>query len=171
MMDIHVQHEFFLHPEPRGFPKIILHPSLRVVPENFYCVMQCSVSGNPAPTVSWIKDFVPVDLSDYRFSLLEGGGLICNSNSGWLYKRNMFLFLKDILSRFCSQTKYHKFLDTWNPLGLYGPPWIVTKSGTPPPPLGRYIIYGRPLSKLPAFFQSTRGRVESSGYRIALMNY
>ena len=42
-------------------------------------VMLCSATGNPEPSIVWLKDYVPVDLSDPRIELLHTGQ--CNKSA------------------------------------------------------------------------------------------
>lgn len=61
---------------PSGYPRILLHPKLKSVEKGLSTIMQCEAAGEPDPTIMWLKDYVPVDLSDPRIQLLESG--ICN---------------------------------------------------------------------------------------------
>ncbi|TGZ66650.1 hypothetical protein CRM22_005212, partial [Opisthorchis felineus] len=56
---------------PRGFPKVHQDPSATISQVGSSAQLQCDVSADPRPTVSWIKDqFYPVDLSASRFRLV-----------------------------------------------------------------------------------------------------
>jgi len=35
--------------------------------------LQCEVEGDPEPRVYWMKDFVPIDMADQRFTILPQG--------------------------------------------------------------------------------------------------
>lgn len=59
--------------EPAGYPRIVESPTLKAVEKDRNTVMLCSASGHPEPTVSWLKDYVPVDLTDSRFKVLPTG--------------------------------------------------------------------------------------------------
>ena len=58
---------------PTGYPRILLHPKLKSVEKGLSTVMQCEASGDPEPTIMWLKDMMPVDLSDPRIQLMENG--------------------------------------------------------------------------------------------------
>ena len=62
-----------LPPVPTGFPKITASPHLKAVEKDRNTVMMCSAVGTPDPAISWLKDFLPVDLSDPRLKLLSDG--------------------------------------------------------------------------------------------------
>ena len=38
--------------------------------------MQCEATGTPKPEINWLKDYIPVELTDPRLSLLDSGELI-----------------------------------------------------------------------------------------------
>ena len=58
---------------PAGYPRIVESPTLKAVEKDRNTVMLCSASGDPEPTITWLKDYVPVDLSDSRFKILPTG--------------------------------------------------------------------------------------------------
>ena len=58
---------------PDGYPRIVLSPTLKAVEKDRNTVMLCNATGNPPPDFSWLKDYVPVDLTDTRFKLLPTG--------------------------------------------------------------------------------------------------
>jgi len=58
---------------PTGYPSIKESPTLKAVEKDRNTVMVCKAEGNPDPTVMWLKDFIPVDLSDPRLQLLQTG--------------------------------------------------------------------------------------------------
>ena len=49
------------------------NPTLKAVEKDRNTVMLCSASGEPEPTISWLKDYVPIDLADARFKILPAG--------------------------------------------------------------------------------------------------
>ncbi|XP_062843560.1 receptor-type tyrosine-protein phosphatase F [Trichomycterus rosablanca] len=61
---------------PSGFPAIDMGPQLKVVERTRTATMLCAASGNPDPEISWLKDFLPVDInsSDGRIKQLRSGG-------------------------------------------------------------------------------------------------
>ena len=36
-------------------------------------ILKCSATGDPEPSVYWLKDNIPVDMSDKRIQVLPGG--------------------------------------------------------------------------------------------------
>ena len=68
---------FFLEKElPNGFPQIIQNPGMKVVEKSRNAVLVCEGAGDPNPTITWIKDTMPVDLkANPRLSLMKQGKL------------------------------------------------------------------------------------------------
>lgn len=66
---------------PAGFPIITQSPQTRVVEIGHTAVMQCRSTGNPTPKIFWLKDSVGLDMTNIRYSLLDGksfsGTLLC----------------------------------------------------------------------------------------------
>ncbi|KAL0966555.1 hypothetical protein UPYG_G00296690 [Umbra pygmaea] len=62
---------------PHGFPNIDMGPQLKVVERTRTATMLCAASGNPDPEISWLKDFLPVDInsSNGRIKQLRSGAL------------------------------------------------------------------------------------------------
>ncbi|ELT87712.1 hypothetical protein CAPTEDRAFT_137729, partial [Capitella teleta] len=58
-----------------GFPTITAHPNLKAVENTRNTIMVCSASGNPKPQILWLNNFLPVNLTDPRLTLLESGSL------------------------------------------------------------------------------------------------
>lgn len=58
---------------PTGYPRIVESPSLKAVEKGRGTVMICEASGNPEPVISWLKDMVPVDMTDQRLQILPSG--------------------------------------------------------------------------------------------------
>ena len=58
---------------PSGYPVIKENPTLKAVEKDRNTVMVCMAEGNPDPSIIWLKDFIPVDLSDPRLLLLQTG--------------------------------------------------------------------------------------------------
>ena len=51
-------------------------PTLKAVEKDRNTVMVCTADGNPDPNIMWLKDFIPVDLTDPRLKLLPSGNAI-----------------------------------------------------------------------------------------------
>jgi len=60
---------------PPGYPDIILNPEVTSVEKNHNTALGCVGKGSPDVTVSWLHDYVPVDLSNPRYKLLPSGSL------------------------------------------------------------------------------------------------
>lgn len=60
---------------PAGYPRIVENPMIKAVENGRNTSMICSASGTPEPTISWLKDRVPVDLTDARLRILPTGSL------------------------------------------------------------------------------------------------
>lgn len=63
----------FIAGMPEGYPRITDHPSLKAVEKDRNTILQCHAQGDPEPSIIWLRDFIPVDLSNPRLTLLEGG--------------------------------------------------------------------------------------------------
>lgn len=61
---------------PEGFPQIIQNPGMKVVEKARHAVLVCEAAGSPKPTITWIKDTMPIDLkANPRLSLMKQGKL------------------------------------------------------------------------------------------------
>eukprot|EP00092_Neocalanus_flemingeri_P080026 GFUD01099773.1.p1 GENE.GFUD01099773.1~~GFUD01099773.1.p1 ORF type:complete len:211 (-),score=27.31 GFUD01099773.1:16-648(-) len=59
---------------PNGFPQIIQNPGMKVVEKSRNAVLVCEGAGDPNPTITWIKDTMPIDLkANQRLSLMKQG--------------------------------------------------------------------------------------------------
>ena len=58
---------------PAGYPRLLESPVLKAVEKGRNTVMVCSAGGDPQPTISWLKDRIPVNLTDARLSILPTG--------------------------------------------------------------------------------------------------
>ena len=47
---------------------------MRALFEGRDTVMICSADGYPTPTITWLRNDMPVDMGDARFSMLPTGG-------------------------------------------------------------------------------------------------
>ena len=66
---------------PSGYPSIKLHPELKSVEKGLSTIIKCDADGDPKPTITWLKDMIPVDLSDPRI-LLDNGKCVCSNSGG-----------------------------------------------------------------------------------------
>jgi len=69
---------------PIGYPRIAESPKLKAVEKGHNTVMLCSATGNPEPSILWLKNHIPVDLSDGRIVLLHTGQCV---HCDWLQLR------------------------------------------------------------------------------------
>lgn len=60
---------------PSGYPRILENPTLKAVEKDRNMVMLCDATGSPETEIMWLKDFIPVDLTDPRLKLLSTGSL------------------------------------------------------------------------------------------------
>uniref|UniRef100_A0A1B6E7X3 protein-tyrosine-phosphatase n=1 Tax=Clastoptera arizonana TaxID=38151 RepID=A0A1B6E7X3_9HEMI len=59
---------------PSGFPVITLPPSTKVVEIGHNAVLVCAATGNPPPTIRWVREMLPVDTEkNARYTILETG--------------------------------------------------------------------------------------------------
>lgn len=59
---------------PAAFPRILANPELKAVEKGRNVNLMCSVSGDPAPEVVWLKDFIPIfPADDARISVTTSG--------------------------------------------------------------------------------------------------
>jgi len=64
-------------PAPSGYPRVVEPPTLKAVEKDRHTVMTCSATGVPEPDIIWLKDFIPVDMTDPRLRLLATGIYLC----------------------------------------------------------------------------------------------
>ena len=48
-------------------------PTTKVVEKGHNAVLSCSAVGSPAPIISWMKDMLPIDASNPRYTVLPSG--------------------------------------------------------------------------------------------------
>ena len=63
----------FSHVVPVGYPLIVESPLLKAVEKGRNAVMVCEAEGNPHPDVWWLKDNIPVNITDPRLQVLDSG--------------------------------------------------------------------------------------------------
>lgn len=64
----------FIFPEknfPSNFPVIIKHPALKGEEKGRIVILPCEAAGNPTPQIHWFKDFIPVDMTNPRITLVD----------------------------------------------------------------------------------------------------
>uniref|UniRef100_A0A5S6QAL2 protein-tyrosine-phosphatase n=1 Tax=Trichuris muris TaxID=70415 RepID=A0A5S6QAL2_TRIMR len=59
-----------------GFPKIVEEPELRTVERGGSATLTCRVSGDPKPSILWLRDRLPVNMSNRRYSISTIGSLV-----------------------------------------------------------------------------------------------
>lgn len=57
---------------PNGFPVITQSPQTRVIEIGHTAVMQCRSTGNPTPKIYWLKDGKRLEMSNQRYTLIDG---------------------------------------------------------------------------------------------------
>lgn len=63
---------------PSGFPVITQNPQTRVIEIGHTAVMQCRSTGNPPPKIYWLKDGKRLEMTNQRYSLIDGNIFIYN---------------------------------------------------------------------------------------------
>jgi hypothetical protein len=58
---------------PAGFPRVAQSPGTKVVEVGHATVLQCDAHGSPPPRVHWVRDMLPVDVNNPRYTVLEAG--------------------------------------------------------------------------------------------------
>ncbi|KAH7935119.1 hypothetical protein HPB52_004363 [Rhipicephalus sanguineus] len=58
---------------PPGFPHFKLLPNLQGVERNRSALLPCKAEGDPEPRLSWLRNDIPVDMSNPRYSLAAAG--------------------------------------------------------------------------------------------------
>ncbi|XP_055931726.1 tyrosine-protein phosphatase Lar-like isoform X3 [Argiope bruennichi] len=60
---------------PPGFPQFTMQPQIQGVEMGRNALLPCRAEGTPQPTIRWLKSYIPVDMSDPRYSLVQGSSL------------------------------------------------------------------------------------------------
>ncbi|GIX90947.1 tyrosine-protein phosphatase Lar [Caerostris darwini] len=60
---------------PFGFPHFSVIPQIQGVEMGRNALLPCRAEGTPPPTIRWLKSYIPVDLSNPRYSLVQGSSL------------------------------------------------------------------------------------------------
>jgi len=61
---------------PAGYPEITENPTWKTVQKDAEATLTCSATGDPVPTISWLKNFVPLDMSEPRITVLPSGTVL-----------------------------------------------------------------------------------------------
>ncbi|XP_076307988.1 tyrosine-protein phosphatase Lar-like isoform X2 [Tachypleus tridentatus] len=57
---------------PLGFPQFTVHPRMKAVEKGRTVLLNCQAEGNPTPTITWLKNMIPLNLDDPRLSIIQG---------------------------------------------------------------------------------------------------
>ncbi|XP_054706437.1 tyrosine-protein phosphatase Lar-like isoform X2 [Uloborus diversus] len=60
---------------PFGFPRFSVQPQIQGVEKGRNALLPCRAEGSPTPTIRWLKSYIPVDMSEHRYSLVQGSSL------------------------------------------------------------------------------------------------
>ncbi|XP_066595289.1 tyrosine-protein phosphatase Lar isoform X3 [Prorops nasuta] len=94
---------------PNGFPMITQAPVSKVVEKGHNTFLPCTAMGSPPPIISWMRDMIPIDTSNPRYTVLESGALqitasdvkdqakyecVANNSVGTEYSKATMLYVK-----------------------------------------------------------------------------
>ena len=60
---------------PKGFPRFTLQPHMQGVERGRNALIPCKAEGDPDPHIMWLKDMIPIDMSNTRYSYYSGASL------------------------------------------------------------------------------------------------
>ncbi|KAG8191089.1 hypothetical protein JTE90_008401 [Oedothorax gibbosus] len=60
---------------PFGFPRFTVQPQIQGVEKGRNALLPCRAEGDPTPTIRWLKSYIPVDMTEPRYSLVQGSSL------------------------------------------------------------------------------------------------
>ncbi|XP_037288129.2 tyrosine-protein phosphatase Lar isoform X1 [Rhipicephalus microplus] len=60
---------------PQGFPRFEVVPKPQGVELNRSVVLPCEAQGEPEPTISWLRNVIPINMTNPRYSLAASGSL------------------------------------------------------------------------------------------------
>lgn len=67
----------------------MVNPTLKSVEKDRDTTLVCSASGYPEPVISWLKDYIPVNLSDSHIKIMQSGRI--ERNICHLYLKSLML--------------------------------------------------------------------------------
>ncbi|XP_033187090.1 tyrosine-protein phosphatase Lar isoform X10 [Bombus vosnesenskii] len=94
---------------PNGFPLISQAPTTKVVEMGHNAVLLCTAVGSPPPIISWVRDMLPIDTTNPRYTVLDTGALqitasdvndqgkyecVANNSVGTEYSKSAMLYVK-----------------------------------------------------------------------------
>ncbi|XP_023318195.1 tyrosine-protein phosphatase Lar isoform X3 [Trichogramma pretiosum] len=94
---------------PQGFPMITQAPTTKVVEKGHNALLSCAAVGSPTPIISWMKNMLPIDTTNPRYTVLETGSLqitesepsdqgkyecVANNTVGTEYSKSTMLYVK-----------------------------------------------------------------------------
>ncbi|KAF4525354.1 hypothetical protein B566_EDAN007836 [Ephemera danica] len=119
---------------PEGFPHISQGPTTKVVEIGHNAVLLCSATGHPTPDIFWVRDLVPVDMSDPRYSVLDGGAL------------QIMQAVEDDQGKYECMAENIKGVETSQPAVLYVKVRRVPPTFSIPPPRFEEVMLGASLN-------------------------
>ncbi|XP_071033354.1 tyrosine-protein phosphatase Lar isoform X4 [Parasteatoda tepidariorum] len=60
---------------PIGFPRFTIQPQIQGVEKGRNALLPCRAEGTTPITIRWLKSYIPVDMSEPRYSLVQGSSL------------------------------------------------------------------------------------------------
>lgn len=89
---------------PEGFPSFTLQPNMQGVEKGHNALLPCRSIGDPEPQIYWLRDAIPVDMTNPRYSLYQGGKIVFFSSIFSFFFR---LIIYHFLFRFFFLQKKH----------------------------------------------------------------
>lgn len=70
---------------PEGFPSFTLQPNMQGVEKGHNALLPCRSVGDPEPQIYWLRDAIPVDMTNPRYSLYQGGKIVFNCQFSFIF--------------------------------------------------------------------------------------